>query len=92
MRQVRRSSSTTPASVELLATAITADAIHHDEVDNAVHPRGAVRTNASRPVRRTTLIVEAGSVDGSLLLESLLRSRLQQRCSANSSRCSRCRF
>jgi len=38
MRQVRRSSSTTPASVELLATAIIADAIHHDDVDNAVHP------------------------------------------------------
>jgi hypothetical protein len=38
MRQIRRSSATTSASVELLATAIIADAIHHDEVDNEVHP------------------------------------------------------
>jgi hypothetical protein len=38
MRQIRRSSATTPASIELLATAIIVDAIHHDDVDNEVHP------------------------------------------------------
>ena len=37
-------------------------------------------------MRRTTPIVKAGSVDGSLLLERLLRFRRRQRCSANSVR------
>ena len=37
VRQVRRSSTTTPASIDLLATVITSDAVHHDRVGNAVH-------------------------------------------------------
>ncbi len=38
MRQIRRSPTAKPASIELMATAIIADAIHHDRVDNEVHP------------------------------------------------------
>ena len=37
MRQIRRSSATKPASIELIATAIIADATHHDRVGNEVH-------------------------------------------------------
>lgn len=38
MRQVRRSSPSTPASLELVATAIVADAMHHERVGNDMHP------------------------------------------------------
>ena len=77
MRQIRRSSATKPASIELIATAIIADAAHHDRVGNEVHltwrrQNGRILTHAAHDPHRDGWVARwlAAAGDGAAALST----------------------